>query len=233
MYSFCRTGRELYNSLMSEKLPILYSFRRCPYAMRARLALRYAEIRCELREVVLRNKPAAMLAASPKGTVPVLLVPAIGEQNGAEVIEESLDIMLWSLAQHDPDGWLDVDPVDADTLITANDDDFKIWLDRYKYPDCYDDTGGQNPQQQCARFLDELERRLGRHGWLAGDRLSFVDIAVFPFVRQFAFVDIDGFRAAPYPLLNQWMTQLLEGQLFISVMQKYPAWQPGDEVVIF
>ncbi len=139
----------------------------------------------------------------------------------------------WALAQHDPDGWLDVDLADADQLISANDDDFKIWLDRYKYPDRYTDIGEQDPQRHCRRFLDELERRLCARGWLLGDRLSFVDIAVFPFVRQFAFVDIDGFRQLPYPQLNQWMAQLLDSDLFAAVMQKYPAWQPGDAKVMF
>lgn len=222
-------------------LPVLYSFRRCPYAMRARLALRYAGVRCELREVVLRDKPTAMLEASPKGTVPVLVLNAgTGAQ---DVIDESLDIMFWALAQHDPEGWLNCDMGEADRLIAGNDDDFKVWLDRYKYPDRFDDIGTANPRDECGRFLTELEARLGSvasagasagaGAWLTGAHVSVVDIALFPFVRQFAFTDIDWFRSGVYPRLEAWLERLLNSELFAAVMHKYPAWRPGDEVTVF
>ena len=216
---------------MGDPLPHLYSFRRCPYAMRARLALRYAGISCELREVVLRDKPAAMLDLSPKGTVPVLLVrPGCADE---EVIDESLDIMLWALAQHDPDGWLAADPQETEQLIVANDEDFKIWLDRYKYPDRYTDTGDYQPRDECCRFLATLESRLQEQPWLTGSRMAFVDAALFPFVRQFAHTDIDWFRGGVFPAVCGWMDALLDSELFAAVMEKYPAWQPGDEVTVF
>jgi len=213
------------------RLPQLYSFRRCPYAMRARLALRYAGIPCELREVVLRDKPAAMLELSPKGTVPVLVLRAGGPDQ--DVIDESLDIMFWALAQHDPDGWLAADREETDLLIQANDDDFKIWLDRYKYPDRYDDIGDSRPRDECSRFLQVLEARLESHPWMTGNSMRLADAAVFPFVRQFAHTDIDWFRSGVFPSLCQWMDRLLDSELFASVMQKHAAWQPGDEVTEF
>ena len=205
--------------------------------MRARMALRYAGIRCELREVVLRNKPSEMLAASPKGTVPVLV---LSDRLGVvEVVDESLDVMLWALAQHDPDSWLDVDKNDADHLIAANDDDFKLWLDRYKYPDrqAVREDSDADPQAECARFLAVLESRLKgsqrSHAFLMGDELSFVDIAIFPFVRQCAFVDAEWFAHSPYEGLRHWLSGMLEAEVFAAVMHKYPAWQAGDPKVIF
>lgn len=219
------------SSEASARLPVLYSFRRCPYAMRARLALRYAGIRCALREVVLRDKPAAMLEVSPKGTVPVLVLRDAAA--GRQVIDESLDIMFWALAQQDPDGWLNCDRVVADQLIRTNDDDFKVWLDRYKYPERFDDIGSASPRDECGRFLTQLEARLESAEWLTGERISVVDIALFPFVRQFAFTDIDWFRGGVYPRVNGWLERLLRDELFASVMRKYPAWRPGDEVVEF
>ena len=222
---------------MSEQLPILYSFRRCPYAMRARMALRYSGIRCELREVVLRDKPPEMLAASPKGTVPVLLV---ADGHGVEhVVEESLDVMRWALAQRDPDGWLNIDRKVAEQLTDANDEDFKVWLDRYKYPEWSRDgdrkSGIESPEpwNECARFLRVLEDRLCRHACLMGDSLSYVDAAIFPFIRQFAYVDIERFNGAPYTQLQRWLAAFLDAELFTAVMNKYPAWKAGDERVIF
>jgi glutathione S-transferase len=210
---------------------VLYSFRRCPYAIRARLALRYAGIPLALREVVLKDKPAEMLAASPKGTVPVLVVA-----NGAadqEVIDESLDIMFWALAQHDPDGWLDVDVASANQLIDANDEQFKPWLDRYKYPNRYADLEPGEPRAHCEVFLAELEQRLSAGAYLCGARPSIVDFAIYSFVRQFAFVDIDWFRSGVYPRLNGWLNDFLESALFASAMEKYPRWQAGDAELIF
>jgi len=211
---------------MPAELPVLYSFRRCPYAIRARLALRYAGIACELREVVLRDKPARMLELSPKGTVPVLALP------DGEVIDESLDVMLWALAQHDPDGWLAADRGATDALITGNDEEFKVWLDRYKYPDRYPDTDPEVAADACWRFLDRLEERL-TDGFLFAGGTTLADMALFPFVRQFAFVDIEAFRTSGRPRLIAWLDGQLGSELFAAVMEKYPQWHPGDAVTLF
>jgi glutathione S-transferase len=215
----------------SADLPILYSFRRCPYAIRARLATHSAGIPVALREVVLRDKPAAMLAASPKATVPVLVIGA--GRDDQEVIDESLDIMFWSLAQHDPDGWLDTDIQQANQLIDANDEQFKPWLDRYKYPDRYERLESDEALAHCRVFLDELERRLQAQLYLCGDRAVIVDHAIYPFVRQFAFADRDWFNSSPYTAVNRWLQAFLDSAIFAAVMQKHPQWQPGDPVTVF
>ena len=212
-------------------LPVLYTFRRCPYAIRARLALCYAGIEVELREVVLRDKPDDMLELSPKGTVPVLVtLPRLADQ---EVIDESLDIMLWALAQHDPDGWLAADMSLVNQLIDANDDQFKPWLDRYKYPNRYDDIEAGEPLLRCEDFLSILEGRLTTDRYLCGARLSLADTAIYSFVRQFAFVDIEAFRASRFTAVNRWLDEFLGSRLFTHVMHKYPQWQPGDPVTVF
>lgn len=216
---------------VTNSLPVLYSFRRCPYAIRARLALRYAGVQCELREVDLKHKPAQMLAASPKGSVPVLVIwAATGTE---EVIEESLDIMLWALAQSDPDGWLAINRRDAGDLIDANDNKFKHWLDRYKYPNYHDDIIAGEPLSHCERFLAELEQRLEKHAFLCGNAMSIADVALYSFVRQFAFVDRDWFKASAYPGTIHWLDSFLAGDLFDSVMGKYPTWQRGDVATVF
>lgn len=203
--------------------PILYSFRRCPYAMRARLALVASGTTCELREVKLAAKPAAMLAASPKGTVPVLILPA-----GA-VIDESLEVMRWALAQHDPQGWLAGD--DAD-LIARNDAPFKHDLDRYKYPERH----GSDPHHHRARglaFLRDLDERLARAPHLGGARMGLADAAIVPFVRQFAAVDRAWFDALALPRLQGWLGRHLASPLFIAIMLRVAPWQEGDSPVRF
>jgi glutathione S-transferase len=207
-------------------LPVLYSFRRCPYAIRARLALRYTGITVALREVVLKDKPIELIACSPKATVPVLVLDEGREHQ--EVIDESLDIMLWALAQHDPDGWLDIDTVQAGQLIDANDAQFKPWLDRYKYPDRYTELQPGEPRKHCEVFLTVLEGQLQTHEYLYGDRVSLVDMAIYSFVRQFAFVDMHWFSNSQYTELNRWLQAFLDTPLFNSVMYKYPQWQTGD-----
>jgi glutathione S-transferase len=207
----------------------LYSFRRCPYAIRARLALRYAGIAVELREVVLKDKPPQMLLASPKGTVPVLV---LDEATAAqEVIDESLDIMFWALAQHDPDGWLNVDIELANQLIDANDEQFKPWLDRYKYPNRYPDLLEIDPLARCAVFLQVLEDRLQGHAYLCGEHASIVDYSIYSFVRQFAYVDIEWFESSPYQAVRLWLQSFLGSALFSQVMAKYPQWHVGDEAI--
>jgi glutathione S-transferase len=208
-------------------LPVLYSFRRCPYAIRARLALRYSGIKVALREVDLGDKPPEMLAASPKGTVPVLLLNEGREQS--EVIDESLDVMLWALAQNDPDGWLDIDMRANRQLIDTNDDQFKHWLDRYKYPEYFKELEPGEARGHCETFLQQLEQRLDAHNYLCGDTVSAVDMALYSFVRQFAFVDIEWFAASSLVAVNRWLNNFLEGELFASVMEKYPQWHAGDK----
>lgn len=213
-------------------LPILYSFRRCPYAMRARLALSISGQAHELREVVLRNKPADLLAASPKGTVPVLVLP------GGEVIDESLDIMRWALGRHDPAQWLTppgASSAEMAALIAANDGDFKRHLDRYKYPNRYvDESGGDaagfelTHRTEAALWLAQLDARLG-DGWLFGTQPSLADMAILPFVRQFAHTDADWFAVQPWPRLRGWLAAFEASDLYAGVMQKHAAWQPASE----
>ena len=213
----------------STSLPVLYTFRRCPYAMRARLALAVSEQNVEVREVVLRDKPEAMLEALPKGTVPVLVTDEL-------ILEQSLDIILWSLKQHDPDGWLRFSQEELVTmaeLIEECDEEFKDNLDLYKYCDRYPEYSQQHYQIQCLPFLDNLNGRLKSGQYLFADRLSYADIAIFPFIRQFANVDAAWFEDQPYAELQRWLNQLLNSELFKSVMTKYPQWKPGGELVTF
>jgi len=184
--------------------PVFYSFRRCPYAMRARLAIVSAGLEVELREIELRNKPWAMLAVSPKGTVPVLVL-----SNG-RVIEQSLEIMHWALAQSDPSGWL-LDPAPQDTgrLIQWNDGEFKSYLDRYKYTDRYPARSQIDYRCQGELFLAELESRLNHTRFLGGDAFGLADAAIAPFIRQFAAVDSVWFSNSPYPALRRWLDKLL------------------------
>lgn len=203
------------------ELPVLYSFRRCPYAMRARMALRYSGIQVDVHEVSLKNKPQAMLQISPKGTVPVLAIP-----NGA-VIDESLNIMRWALAQHDPEDWLMLGAPtlgqEAEVLIAENDGAFKQALDHYKYATRFPEHPAEFYRAEGEVFLQALELRLSKTRYLCREQCSLPDIAIFPFIRQFTSVDEAWFRQAPYPALENWLKQLLESRLFISIMEKHPA----------
>ncbi|MFW5444175.1 MAG: glutathione S-transferase [Methylococcaceae bacterium] len=207
---------------------ILYSFRRCPYAMRARLAITTAAITVELREVVLRNKPQQLLDISPKATVPVLLLL------DGTVIEESLEIMTWALSKNDPENWLNTDYAeDIQQLIQWNDNEFKYYLDRYKYADRYPEHDQQYYREKAETFLTDLEKRLDKQAYLCNQKCSLADMAIFPFIRQFANVNLDWFQTANYPKLNRWLKKHLKSCLFISIMDKYPAWQAGDKKLIF
>lgn len=209
-------------------LPCLYSFRRCPYAMRARLGLLFAKQQVELREVVLKNKPAQMLELSPKGTVPVLQLTA------NTVIEESREIMLWALEQNDPQNLLDKTILnEAKALINQNDNEFKYWLDRYKYADRHLERTQEEYRQQGEVFLQQLEVLLAKNSYLLGKSISAADIGIMPFVRQFAHVDRDVFYNLPYPNLQRWLKGWLEHPLFLQAMTKYQPWQEGDELLVF
>jgi glutathione S-transferase len=191
--------------------------------MRAKLALTVSARRCELREVKLSAKPEAMLNASPKGTVPVLVLP------DGRVIDESLDIMRWALASNDPEGWLTRD--DA-ALIALNDGPFKHNLDRYKYPDRH----GADPiihRASGAAFLHELEARLAHAGQLCGQDRGLTDAAIMPFVRQFAAVDSKWIDAQPLPHLQAWLAHHVASPLFETVMVHRKPWTPDHEPVVF
>lgn len=211
---------------------ILYSFRRCPYAMRARLALSLSEQKVELREIVLKNKPKSMLNYSPKGTVPVLIVK---DTEGSEtVIDESLDIMQWAFEKNDPQHYLRNETFEEVLqLISENDGTFKFYLDRYKYADRYPEKSEQEYREQGEVFLRLLDERLSKYTYLFGNEPCLADIAIFPFVRQFAHVDLKWFEQSPYPNLKSWLDAYKSSEVFLGIMKKYPAWQEGDEKTWF
>jgi glutathione S-transferase len=203
--------------------PLLYSFRRCPYAIRARLALAVSGTRCDLREIRMSAKPAEMLAVSAKGTVPVLVLPM------GDVLEESLDIMRWALEASDPEAWL---KRDDPALIAMNDGPFKHDLDRYKYPERH----GVDPfvhRAKGAAFLQALDGRLADAGQLCGQERGLADAAILPFVRQFAAVDRAWFAAQPWPHLSRWLSSHLASGLFEAVMAPVKPWVPGNPSVPF
>lgn len=213
---------------MTSSYPLLYSFRRCPYAMRARLGLLFAGVSVELREIVLKNKPAHMLRISPKGTVPVL------QLTDGTVIEESRDILLWALEQNDPQGLLNAKVLpEAHALIAQNDGEFKHWLDRYKYADRHLEMTQTEYREQGEVFLQVLESLLSKNRYLLGESITIADIGIMPFVRQFAHVDREVFYGLPYPKLQQWLQKWLDHPLFLQAMTKLTPWKEGDEMVIF
>ena len=205
-------------------LPILYSFRRCPYAMRARMAVAVSGVHVELREVVLRDKPPEMLEASPKGTVPVLVL------RDGRVLEQSLDIMRWALVQSDPKGWL---AHHDQNLVLATDGPFKQALDRYKYPHRYGLSDGSAHRDAALMYLGDLNDRLAGAPYLGGAQSAFTDRAIFPFVRQFAATDATWFAALPLPALQSWLSVLVGSDLFAAIMHRYPQWKAGDTPVHF
>ncbi len=210
---------------MPHTLPVLYSFRRCPYAMRARLALLSAGEKVALREVVLRAKPAAFLAASPSGTVPCLVT----DQG---VIDESLDIMRWALARRDPQGMIGAQGATSADWITRCDGPFKSALDRTKYESRYPECDADAQRALAATFLTDLDRQIGAGEWIF-DRQSLTDLAIAPFVRQFAAIDAAWFAAQPWPSLQAWLARFCAAPAFERIMQKYAPWEPEADVVIF
>lgn len=190
--------------------------------MRARMALKYAEINIEIREIALKDKPAEMLAVSPKGTVPVLVL-----QDGG-VLEQSLDIMHWALQQQDQAGWLSFENVQtrqlAQQLIAENDSSFKQALDKYKYAIRFPEQSATVYRAQAEVFLQKLESLLSQSAYLLGDKVSLADVAIFPFIRQFSGVDLAWFEEATYPKLKAWLNQLVSSDLFSDIMQKRPTY---------
>jgi glutathione S-transferase len=201
-----------------QDLPILYSFRRCPYAMRARLALWASQQSVEHREIVLKNKPEAMLHASPKGTVPVLVLP-----DGA-VLEQSLEIMQWALQKNDPLSWWPKDAAAlqaAQELIAQNDGNFKSQLDRYKYPHRFGLDSGLGARDEGAHFMEQLNQGLTAQAFLAGSHWGYLDAAIAPFVRQFAHTDALWFEDQNWKSLRQWLSNFEASTAFNAVMQKH------------
>lgn len=217
------------NANPSSALPILYSFRRCPYAIRARLAIARAGLSVELREVLLRDKPQEMLAVSSKGTVPVL------ELADGQIIDESIDVMRWALDQYDPDDWLSADDAATESLIEENDGSFKFALDRYKYFERFPEKTQTQWRQDGEEFLTRLEKMLAQHDGAAllREHYSFADMAIFPFIRQFRGVDADWFDQSRYEHLQKWLGDLLQSELFLGVMAKHPPWQSGRQQVVW
>lgn len=212
-----------------DKYPVLYFFRRCPYAMHARMAIYQSGIKCKLREVILKDKPESMLLLSDKGTVPVLLT------TNDEVIEQSNEIMFWALNKNDPAHWLDEDESQSQFLVDYNANEFKYYLDRYKYSVGYSEYSQEYYRENAESFLMLIEKQLSKNKGLAlpGDKITFSDIVIFPFVRQFAKVDMDWFLASPYELLINWYKKIEQSDLFKNCMNKYEQWLPEHEPIYF
>jgi len=206
-------------------LPILWSFRRCPYAMRARLAISVSGMQVQLREIVLRSKPDAFLVTSPSATVPCL-------KFDKGVIDESFDIMLWALGQNDPEAWLDMAD-QGHSLIETSDGPFKTSLDRYKYASRHPDGDALVERAKAAEFLTNLNLMLDGQAWLFGGNPTLADMAILPFVRQFAHVDLDWFLQQPWPHLITWLNAFKSSPRFLGIMSKYTPWTEDDEPVIF
>lgn len=222
---------------MTKERPILWSFRRCPYAMRARLAIKSSGIEVELREILLREKPDAFLAASKTATVPVLV------QNNGQVIEESLDIMFWALqSSGDPENWLSgwqEDEAGTTAFLKQLDGPFKSDLDRYKYATRYTDDNADAQQlaethrHSAVVFLEQIETRLQHQSYLNGTAAGLLDYAVLPFIRQFRIADINWFDEQNWPALHAWLQRFLQSKRFENIMEKYTPWREDNALVIF
>jgi len=211
------------------KYPILYSFKRCPYAMRARMALKLADITCEIREVSLSNKPNHMLKISPKGTVPVLILKD-------KIIDESIDIINWVISKTDIfKENLDQNKLElSDEMICIFDDKFKYHLDRYKYSNRYKDADLEFHRSECKKLLVSLEHLISNNVWFFGDKLNKLDISILPFIRQFKIADIDWFDSQKdIPKVKGVLDNFLESKLFIEIMHNYKVWEEGSDSVYF
>ena len=209
-------------------LPVLYSLRNCPYAMRARLAIYASGQQVHIRDLILSNKPAELLAASPKATVPVLVIKANTVSEQCQVIDESLAIMLWAFSQTDPNDYLHNQSTTALSemlaLITQFDTEFKGLLEQYRCSKRYHEPTLTQDRQACEQYLTELESRLSQHQYLMSNNPSLLDLALMPFIRQFARVERQWYLQAPYPKLRQWLNHYLQSKMFTKVMAKYPLW---------
>ena len=199
-----------------------------PYAMRARMAIHISGQRCELREVLLRDKPPSMLEYSAKGTVPVLIL-----QDG-KIIDESLDVIDWALNLNDPDNWQrSKDTKKTKELIKINDGEFKYHLDRYKYSKRYDNEDPEFHRKKCLKFIESINNELNNSEYIFDDNISYADIVLLPFIRQFRIADIEWFDSLPYDNLKKWLSSFLNSSLLNSIMKKYDLWKEGDKSIVF
>lgn len=211
-------------------LPILYSLRHCPFAMRARLAIFRSKQAVELRDVKLKNKPDAMLTASAKGTVPILVV------SSNQVIDESIDVMLWSLSKSDPANLLQGSAsklLNLLAFIAVYDQEFKPCIDRYKAAKRYHETNVEECREACEVYIQDLEQRLSEHDYIFGEYESIADIAIFPFIRQFAKVERQWYLQSAYPNLKRWLNRYLQSGMFNKVMTLHPIWEEGNDIIVF
>lgn len=228
------------HSEINMTLPILYSLRHCPFAMRARIAIFKSKQPIELRDVKLDNKPAAMLTASPKGTVPILVVSL--SDNTTQIIDESIDVMVWSLTQSDPDNLLlaSSQTVEGETtnqltellaFIHIYDSEFKGCIERYKCAKRYHEPNLLERRQDCEVYIKDLEQRLSKHAYIFGESESLADIALLPFIRQFAKIERQWYVKADYPNVKRWLNAYLQSAMFNKVMTQNPIWQEGTDGV--
>ncbi|MBL4911074.1 MAG: glutathione S-transferase [Alteromonadaceae bacterium] len=217
--------------MITDNKPILYSLKNCPYAIRARMALLSSKQQVILRNLVLTNKPKAFLITSPKGSVPVLALPSL------TVLDESLQIMLWALNENDPDDLLHSYDVSQLTqmlaLIKVFDQQFKPSLEQYKCAKRYHEDTVVEYRQACEQHLKRLENNLNQHVFFISDHASLADLAIFPYIRQFARVERQWYLQSPYPKLKQWLNNYLQSSLFTRTMTKYPLWVKGQPDVFF
>jgi len=215
--------------------PILYSLRNCPYAMRARLVIFKTKQTVILRDVDLKNKPTAMLTASPKGTVPILVLNSTSEQ--INIIEESLEVMLWAVHKNDPSDLLDQKMSDAEDvmlkIIHTFDQEFKSRLEQYKCAKRYREKNIEACRAACEVYIQLLEQRLDQHNFLFSAQESLLDLALLPFIRQFSRVERQWYLQSPYPKVRQWLNNYLQSALFSKVMVNVERWQEDDEVIYF
>ena len=210
------------------KYPILYSFRRCPYAMRARFAIRASGITVEIREIKLQNKPVEFLKLSPKGTVPVLVT------NSEEILDESLDIMNWALRIKDSRNWLDegkLNQNEVENILKILELEFKQNLDKYKYPTRYKNVDKNFYRDKNLIFLNKLKNLLKANKALNCSHLSLIDYAIFPFIRQFRNVDEKWFDALNFNFVKDWLYQIIDSEDFLSIMKKYKLWEPNQKPI--
>ena len=203
--------------------PILYSFRRCPYAIRARLAIQSASVQVELREILLRDKAPKFLEVSKSKTVPCL-------QTADNILDESLEIMIWALKINDPSNWLK-EHDESIELIETCDGPFKNALDRTKYPNRYPDENAVENRVLASDFLDLIESQL--NPCLFGESFNLADISILPFIRLFAHIDFNWFLSQPWPKTAQWLENFKTSEMFNSVMKKYPKWEEDDPITLF
>ena len=211
--------------MKKNKYPILYSFRRCPYAMRARLAIKISEIFVEIREIKLQNKPLEFLNLSPKGTVPVLVTTS------GKILEESLDIINWALNKNDPKKWLangQLSQNQINQLLDNLENEFKPSLDKYKYPNRFESVNKDFHRDKNLSFLWYLDDLLKKNKALNYSHLSLVDYAIFPFIRQFRNVDSEWFDSLNFNFLKKWLFELIDSNDFLSIMTKYKKWEPTN-----